>query len=40
MQQNSNEQQNYIVMIDKSDLAQAATSKVDEWLQILGESLK
>jgi dynein heavy chain len=40
MQQHQNEQQNYIVMIDKSELAQASISKVDEWLQILGDSLK
>lgn len=40
MQQFQNEQQNYIVMIDKSELAQASISKVGEWLQILGDCLK
>ena len=39
MQQIQNEQQNYIVMINNSELALASISKVDEWLKILGESL-
>lgn len=37
---NSSEQHNYIVLIDNSDLYQKTIDKIDEWLQILGDSLK
>lgn len=35
-----NEQQNYFVLIDNSEVKEATILKVDEWLQILGDSLK
>jgi dynein heavy chain len=35
-----NEQQNYFVNIDNSEVKESTILKVDEWLQILGDSLK
>lgn len=34
------EQNNYIVLIDNSDLHHKTIEKINEWLAILGESLK
>jgi len=34
------EQNNYIVLIDNTDLVQKTIDKIGEWLTILGESLK
>lgn len=39
-QQNDNEQQNYFVLVDNSEVKEATIQKVNEWLQILGDSLK
>lgn len=39
-EKNPSEQQNYIVLIDNNEVNQASINKVDEWLQILGDSLK
>jgi len=38
--QHENEQQNYFVLIDNSEVKESTISKVNEWLDILGESLK
>lgn len=35
-----NEQQNYFVLIDQSEVNESTIKKVDEWLNILGECLK
>ena len=35
-----NEQTNYIVLIDNAEVKENTIIKVDEWLQILGDSLK
>jgi hypothetical protein len=34
------EQNNYIVLIDNSDLHHKTIDKINEWLAILGDSLK
>ena len=39
-QNKEKEQNNYIVLIDNSDLHQKTIEKINEWLAILGESLK
>ena len=36
----NNEHDNYFVLIDNSEFKENTISKVDEWLQILGDSLK
>jgi len=35
-----NEQQNYFVLIDQSEVNESTINKVNEWLGILGECLK
>jgi predicted transcriptional regulator len=37
--QQNNEQQNYFVLIDNSEVKQASIDKVDEWLEAFGEIL-
>jgi hypothetical protein len=36
----SNEQQNYFVMIDNSEVKESTINQVGEWLALLGDSLK
>jgi dynein heavy chain len=36
----SNEQQNYFVLVDNSEVKQASIDKVDDWLECLGDILK
>jgi len=38
--QGSNEQHNYIVLIDNSEVKQASIDKVEEWIDACGEILK
>jgi dsRNA-specific ribonuclease len=35
-----NEQLNYFVLIDNSEVKESTIQKVNEWLEILGDSLK